>query len=92
MTADESMIASFLGLGEVVNPMPDDMIFYNEISSDYKEYLKKKGITAERLDPAQPEEGSFELWAYYHLGVPVFTIDFWGLPKPKEEKKENQWR
>lgn len=90
MTADESMIASFLGLGEVVNPMPDDMIFYNEISSDYKEYLKKKGITAERLDPAQPEEGSFELWAYYHLGVPVFTIDFWGLPKPKEEKKENQ--
>lgn len=90
MTADESMIASFLGLGEVVNPMPDDMIFYNEISSDYKEYLKKKGITAERLDPAQPEEGSFELWAYYHLGVPVFTIDFWGLPKPTEEKKENQ--
>ena len=90
MTADESMIASFLGLGEVVNPMPDDMIFYNEISSDYKEYLKKKGVTAERLDPAQPEEGSFELWAYYHLGVPVFTIDFWGLPKPKEEKKENQ--
>lgn len=90
MTADESMIASLLGLGAVVNPMPDDMVFYNEISSDYKEYLKKKGVTAERLDPAQPEEGSFELWAYYHLGVPVFTMDFWGLPKPTEEKKENQ--
>lgn len=88
MTADESMIASFLGLGAVVNPLPDDMTFYNEISSDYKEYLRKKGVTGERLDPAQPEDGSFELWAYYQLGLPVFTMDFWGLPKPKEEKKE----
>ncbi len=88
MTADESMIASFLGLGAVVNPLPEDIAFFNEISSGYKEYLKKKGVTAERLDPAQPEDGSFELWGYYHLGIPVFTMDFWGLPKPKEEKKE----
>ncbi|MCK7536578.1 MAG: hypothetical protein MZV63_39150 [Marinilabiliales bacterium] len=28
------------------------------------------------------------MWAYYHLGLPVFTMDLWGLPKPKEEKKE----
>lgn len=89
MTADESMIASFLGLGAVVNPIPEDLAFYNEISSDYKEYLKKKGVTEERFDPAQPEDGSFELWAYYQLGLPVFTMDLWGLPKPKEEKKES---
>lgn len=88
MTADESMIASFLGLGAVVNPMQEDLAFYNEISSDYKEYLKKKGVTGERFDPVQPEDGSFELWAYYQLGLPVFTMDFWGLPKPKEEKKD----
>ena len=89
MTADESMIASFLGLGAVVNPLPEDLSFYNEISSDYKEYLKKKGVNEERFDPAQPEDGSFELWSYYHLGLPVFTMDLWGLPKPKEEKKES---
>lgn len=89
MTADESMIASFLGLGAVVNPLQEDLAFYGEISSDYKEYLKKKGVTEERFDPAQPEDGSYELWSYYHLGLPVFTMDFWGVPKPKEEKKEN---
>jgi hypothetical protein len=89
MTVDEGMIASFLGLGAVVNPMQEDLAFYNEISSDYKEYLKKKGVTGDRFDPAQPEEGSFELWAYYQLGVPVFSMDIWGLPKPKEEKKES---
>ena len=88
MTADESMIASFLGLGAVVNPIQEDLAFYNEISSAYKEYLKKKGLTEERFDPAQPDEGSFEMWAYYQLGLPVFTMDLWGLPKPKEEKKE----
>ncbi|MCK7536579.1 MAG: hypothetical protein MZV63_39155 [Marinilabiliales bacterium] len=27
MTADESMIASFLGLGAVVNPMQEDLAF-----------------------------------------------------------------
>ncbi len=88
MTIDEGMIASFLGLGAAVNPLPEDLAFYNEISSDYKEYLKKKGVTGERFDPAQPEDGSFELWAYYHLGVPVFSMDLWGLPKAKEEKKD----
>ncbi len=89
MTADESLIAGFLGLGAVVNPLPEDMTFYNAISSEFKEYLKKKGVTAERFDPAQPEDGAFEMWGYYHLGIPVFTMDFWGLPKPKEEKKES---
>ena len=88
MTIDEGMIASFLGLGAIVNPMQEDLAFYNEISSDYKDYLKKKGVTGERFDPAQPEDGSFELWGYYHLGVPVFSMDIWGLPKPKEEKKD----
>jgi hypothetical protein len=88
MTIDEGMIANFLGLGAIVNPMQEDLAFYNEISSDYKDYLKKKGVTGERFDPAQPEDGSFELWAYYHLGVPVFSMDIWGLPKPKEEKKD----
>jgi hypothetical protein len=88
MILDEGMVANFLGLGAIVNPMQEDLAFYNEILSDYKEYLKKKGVTGERFDPAQPEDGSFELWAYYHLGVPVFSMDIWGLPKPKEEKKE----
>jgi len=88
MTADESMIAGFLGLGAVVNPLPEDMSFYNAISSEFKEYLKKMGVTAERFDPAQAEDGAFELWGYYHLGLPVFTMDFWGLPKPMEEKKD----
>ena len=88
MEVDESMIASFLGLGAVVNPLSDDLKFYNELSEKYKEFLKDKKIDTERLDPAPDKDGSFELWAYYHLGLPSFAMDFWTLPKVKEEKKD----
>lgn len=87
MQIDEGMIASFLGLGAIVNPMQEDLSFYSKISEEYKEYLKTKGVKEERFDPEQPVDGSFELWSYYHLGVPVFTMDTWALPKPKEESK-----
>jgi len=89
MEVDEGMIASFLGLGAVVNPMQEDLVFYNSISEEYKKYLEGKAGKSERMDPAPATDGSFELWSYYHLGVPVFSMDLWGVPKKKEEKKES---
>ncbi|MEA1886480.1 MAG: M14 family metallopeptidase [Bacteroidota bacterium] len=89
MEIDESMITSFLGLGAVVNPMQEDLVFYNSISDEYKKYLEDKAGKAKRLDPAPATDGSFELWSYYHLGVPVFSMDLWGVPKKEEEKKES---
>ncbi len=85
----ESDIAGFLGLGAVVNPLDEDLKYYKELSERYKKYLKDKGMDKERLDPAPARDGSLELWAYYQIGVPVFTMDFWTLPKP-EKKKEGK--
>jgi len=89
MTIDEGMIASYLGLGAAVNPMQEDLAFYNRISTEYKDYLKSRGAKGERFDPEDAKEGSFEMWAYYHLGVPVFSMDIWALNKPEAEKKES---
>ena len=86
MEVDEAMISSFLGLGAIVNPLNEDLAFYKKLSEEYTEYLKKKGITAERFDAEDGKDGSFELWSYYHLGLPVFSMDLWSVPKPKEEK------
>jgi hypothetical protein len=83
---DENMIASFLGLGAIVNPQNEDLVFYKKLSEDYAEYLKKTGLTGDRFDPEDGKDGSFELWSYYHLGLPVFSMDLWSIPKPKEEK------
>lgn len=88
MELTESMIASFLGLGAVVNPLPEDLKFYNELVEKYKEFLKKNELDGKRLEPAPDKDGSFELWSYYHLGLPSFALDFWTLPEVKEEKKE----
>ncbi len=88
MEVTESMVAGFLGLGAVVNPLSDDLKYYKELAEKYKEYLKNKGMTQKRLDPAKAKDGSFELWSYYQLGVPTFTMDLWTLPKVKKEKKE----
>jgi hypothetical protein len=88
MQVTESMIASFLGLGAVVNPLPEDLKFYKELSDKYKEFLKKGKLDEKRLEPAQDKDGSFELYAYYQLGLLSFSLDFWTLPEVKEEKKE----
>jgi hypothetical protein len=39
------------------------------------------------LEPAPAQDGSFELWAYYHLGLPSFSLDFWTLPLLEEKGK-----
>jgi len=88
MEVTESMIASFLGLGAVVNPLDDDLKFYKQLSDKYKEFLKAAKLDAKRLEPAPDKDGSFELWSYYHLGLPSFSLDFWTLPEPPSEKKE----
>jgi hypothetical protein len=43
--------------------------------------LEEKGITGERIDPAPAKDGSFELWGYFQVGVPVFSMDLWGVSK-----------
>lgn len=88
MEVTESMVASFLGLGAVVNPLPEDLKFYKELSEKYKEFLKKNKLDTKRLDPPKAKDGSFELWSYYQLGLPSFSMDFWTLPKIEKQKKE----
>jgi len=88
MEVTEAMLASFLGLGAVVNPLPEDLKFYTELSEKYKEFLKENTLDAKRQDTAAAKDGSFELWGYYHLGLPSFSQDFWTLPEVKEEKED----
>jgi hypothetical protein len=90
MEVDEATIASFLGLGAVVNPLDAVLKFYQELSEKYKKFLEENKIVTDRLGPARDKDGSFELWAYYHLGLPSFAMDFWTLPEVKEEKKEGE--
>jgi hypothetical protein len=68
--------------------LQDDLTWYKELSDQYLEYLKKAKYETERLEPEKAKDGSFELWVYYHLGLPSFSLNFFTIPKSKEEKKE----
>ena len=80
------MIIAMLGLGAAVNPMEDDLKFYTTFSEQYKEFLKKKGFSTDRVAAPADKDGSFELWAYYHLGLPSFAMNLFTIPKPVAEK------
>jgi len=86
MNVDESLIAGYLGLGAALNPQAGDLIFYEKYAELYKAYLTKQGVTKERMDPLPAKEGSFELWGYFQVGVPVFSLDLWAIDKPAEKE------
>ena len=86
---DDSMVAGMLGLGAAVNPQAKDLKLYKEFSKKYKAFLKENEISIKRLDPTPAKDGSFELWTYYHIGLPSFSQDFWGVPILLSEGKDS---
>lgn len=78
---DGSMIAGMLGLGAALNPQEGDLLFYEKYAKDYKAFLKEQGVDEERFEPLPALDGSFELWGYFQVGVPLFSMDLWGVNK-----------
>jgi hypothetical protein len=79
-------VADMMGLGATVNPLDEDQKFYAAFSEQYKEFLKAKGVTTDRIAADPDKDGSFELWAYYHLGLPSFSMNLFTPPKTTEQK------
>lgn len=77
----EDRVKRFLGGGAMVNPDKNDLAWWKVLQSKYKEFLKSQEISTDRIDPPSPPPGSIEEWAYYQYGVPVFSFDFWTVPK-----------
>jgi hypothetical protein len=84
MTAET--IIDILGLGAAVNPLDNDLKFYTDFSAKYKIWLKAKGCSIDRMAADPDKDGSFELWAYYQLGVPSFSMNLFTPPKSLEIK------
>ncbi|MDF1543589.1 MAG: M14 family zinc carboxypeptidase [bacterium] len=86
----EDQLLQWLGVGAAVNPDKGDLSYWEEISKKYNDYIKEAELDGKRLDPPGFGSGSIEEWSYYQYGVPTFAMDFWTLPEPKEEKKEEE--
>jgi hypothetical protein len=81
----EERVLMILGAGAAVNPDKKDLPYWKEISERYNNFLKEAGLDGERLDPPGFCDGSIEEWAYYHYGVPSFSLDFWTVPVVKKK-------
>jgi hypothetical protein len=86
----EDQVAQWMGLGAAAKPNKNDVTYWEEISKQYADFIKEIEFDAERLDPPGFANGSVDEWAYYQYGVPTFSMDFWTLPKPKEEEKKEE--
>jgi hypothetical protein len=82
------IVARRLSLGAAVNPLAADLTFYEVFSEQYKDFLKGKAFSTNTLKPCAAKDGSFELWAYYHLGVPSFSMNLFSVPKPASAEDE----
>ncbi|MBC7363263.1 MAG: hypothetical protein H5U07_01815 [Candidatus Aminicenantes bacterium] len=88
MEIDESMVATFLGLGPAMTIDRADQVIYEEIQKVYKEGLKQAGLDYLEKRAKGVGKGSFAAFCYYQYGVPVFSFDLWQVPEPKKEEKK----
>ena len=79
-------VAGLLGLGPAVNPLPEDLEFYSALSRQYREFLQSNNFRISNSDPEPAKDGSFELWAYYNLGVPSFSMRLFTVPDSGGQK------
>ncbi len=89
MTIDEGMVASFLGLGPAVALDRADVPLFEAVAKDYKDALKAAGLEGLEKRAQGVGKGAFAAYAYYQLGVPVFSTDVWAVPEPKKEEPKD---
>ena len=77
MNVDENMVLSSLNLGPEINFRKNDIVMLESLSKEYKKALSAAGLPTARIPSEKPRSGSFELFSYFHMGVPAIAINLW---------------
>lgn len=77
LNVDENMVLSSLNLGPERNFRKNDIVMLESLSKAYKKALSEAGLPTARIPSEKPRSGSFELFSYFHLGVPTIAINLW---------------
>jgi hypothetical protein len=95
---DELYVLSIMKKEPLKSPLSQDGNDYKTIATSFKEFVKKDSSALAFIDSEKPSNGSFELWSYYHLGLPSIAIRLWDIPNltsdtgkvAKKQKKLNR--
>lgn len=77
LNVDENMVLSSLNPGPERSFRKNDIVMLESLSKDYKKALSAAGLPAARIPSEKPRSGSFELFSYFHLGVPAIALNLW---------------
>lgn len=62
---------------------------FEEMQKEYKDALKEAKLDYPEKRARGVGKGSFVSYAYFQLGVPVFSADLWAVPEPKKEEPKD---
>jgi hypothetical protein len=77
MEITENMILGQLSLGPERSFRKNDILIYENLAKSYKAALTAGKLSTSLMAPEKPRNGSFELWSYFHLGVPSIALSLW---------------
>lgn len=88
---DEAYIFSMLNSGALKEPLSGDADAYKTFSDGYTKHLKNTNFPFQFIEAQSPQDGAFETWAYYHLGLPSLALRLWDIPLlPKDSAQTNK--
>lgn len=85
----KEQLQQFLGAGPATKIDPDDQAYLDKFAENYKERLKKAGLSADRPGE-QYGKGGLTPWIYYQVGALPVELDVWGVPKAEKKKEEGE--
>lgn len=74
---NEDNISFLLEKKPFTAPLAEDIFYYTTLSDKYTAFLKERGVDAKLMKPEKAKNGSFELWSYFQLGIPTFSMSLW---------------
>ncbi|MCF8358599.1 MAG: hypothetical protein K9H26_07555 [Prolixibacteraceae bacterium] len=70
------------------NIQSDDLKFYKQISNEYTQFLTKNNLPEKYHKLPEWNNGSFEQFAYFEYGLPVFSMNVYPFPERENSKSK----
>lgn len=87
MEITEEMVLQFFGGGPAMAIDRGDLPVLEAVQKEYKDALKSAKIDYPEKNARGVGKGSFVAYCYYQFGVPVFSVDLWGVPEPQKPQE-----
>ena len=87
MELSADSVAAFLGLVPYRPTATEDRDLFARIGRSYRSSAARAGLDVEGAGRSSVARGRFTAYVYFHLGVPVFSVNPWMIPDESTYRK-----